>query len=211
MLIIFDCDGVLVDSELLVGHVHAEALAAIGLPVGEPELRRRFTGMTDEAMYAELAAEWGREFPPAYHAGVKARIEEAYRTRLRAVPGVPALLATLAGPVCVASSANPAKLHLGLSVTGLLERFAPHVFSAAEVPRGKPAPDLFLHAAARMGFDPATTVVVEDSPAGVQAGLAAGMRVLAYAGPGGGDAPVLAREGADVFTSMGDLPRLLRS
>lgn len=213
MLVIFDCDGVLVDSELMVARAHARALAAAGMPIGEAEVMRRFTGTADPEMYAILEAERGEPFPDAYHPDLKARIAESYRTELRAIDGVVEVLDAIRGPVCVASSAGPEKLRLGLEVTGLHDRFAPHIFSAAQVARGKPAPDLFLLAARTMGFAPADCLVIEDSIPGVQAGRAAGMRVIGFTGgghcgPGHGER--LLAEGAErVVGRMGELKALL--
>ncbi|HYF07595.1 MAG TPA: HAD-IA family hydrolase [Acetobacteraceae bacterium] len=215
MLVIFDCDGVLVDSEAFVGRIHAEALAAAGFPLTEAEIARRFTGHTDAEMYAAIEADAGRPVPPGYHEGVKAAIERAYRRDLRAIPGVEAAIDAAPGPVCVASSSAPSKLRLGLAVTGLLPRFDPHVFSAAEVARGKPAPDLFLHAAARMGAAPGDCLVIEDSLAGVAAARAAGMRIVGFSGGshcGPGHADRLATAGAErVFSAMADLADVLRA
>ncbi len=213
MLIIFDCDGVLVDSEVMVADAHAAALRAAGLPFTAEEVRARFTGMTDREMYAAIEAESGLAFAPDYFARLKEGIEADYRMRLRPVPGIAQVLAALDGPVCVASSSTPDKLRLGLTVTGLYERFAPHVFSASQVARGKPAPDLFLFAAREMGHAPADCLVIEDSLAGVQAARAAGMRVIgftggAHCGPGHGER--LAEAGAwRVAADMGAVGELL--
>lgn len=204
MLVILDCDGVLLDSELISSRAHADALAALGLPFAPSDVLRRFTGMPDRAMYALIEAEHGIRLPDDHDAGVKARVAEAYRTGLQAVPGAHAAVAAIADPVCVASSSTPEKLSLGLGLVGLRDRFAPNIFSASQVERGKPAPDLFLFAARNMGAKPADCLVIEDSLAGVQAARAAGMRAIgltagAHCGPGHGAR--LAGEGAEAVAA----------
>lgn len=214
-LVIFDCDGVLIDSEPLACRIDAEELTACGFPISAAEVARRFTGVPANEMRTAIEAEWGRPLPPGYEPAVAARIERAFRIGLEPLPGVPALLAGLAMPRCVASSSAPAKLRLGLEVTGLLDLFEPDLFSAAMVARGKPAPDLFLFAAERMGgISPARTVVIEDSLAGVQAGVAAGMTVIGFLGGSHcppGHADTLSRAGAaSLVRSHAELAILLR-
>jgi HAD superfamily hydrolase (TIGR01509 family) len=212
-LVIFDCDGVLIDSETITCRVQAERLAAHGFAIATEDLIRRFTGMRDREMYAILEHEHGRALPDGYDAATKALIAEAYRRELRALPGVAAALDAIALPVCVASSSNPQKLRFGLELTGLYPHFAPHLFSAAQVGRGKPAPDLFLFAAAEMGAKPADCLVIEDSVAGVQAARAAGMTAFGFCGgahcrDGHGD--LLREEGAALaFERMEALPSLI--
>ncbi len=130
----------------------------------------------------------------------------AFETELRPVPGIAAALDAITLPNCVASSASIEKMRVTLGQTGLWDRFEGRIFSATEVEHGKPAPDLFLHAASSMGWEPADCAVVEDSPAGVKAGLAAGMTVFGYAGT----TPAALLEGARVFTDMAELPALLQ-
>lgn len=151
-LIIFDCDGVLLDSEIIAARVNARAFARAGWPVSETELIRRFTGTPDAEMFEAVARELGRPLPNDHDALVKAEIEDAFRHELKAIAGVHDVLASIQAPKCIASSSSPAKLKLGLSLTGLYEHFAPHIFSATMVARGKPAPDLYLFAAKQMGF-----------------------------------------------------------
>ena len=203
-LIIFDCDGVLIDSEIIVAKAHANALAALACPVTFDDLIHRFTGVPDREMYAVIEAEWGQALPADYDQSVKGAVAASYRRDLRAVDGIHHVLGRLTSPVCVASSSSLEKLKLGLSLTGLHEHFAPHIFSADQVARGKPAPDLFLFAAEKMGFDPADCIVVEDSAAGVQAARAAKMPVIGFTGashcpPRHGER--LQREGAAVVLS----------
>lgn len=211
-LVIFDCDGVLVDSEPIAARIHAEALAGLGHAIGAEEIIRRFTGVPDRDMYAELEAEIGA-LPADYDEDVKTAIARSYARDLQAIAGVHDAVAALDLPVCVASSSVPEKLRLGLDLVGLYERFAPNVFSATQVRRGKPAPDLFLFAAARMGVAPERCIVIEDSVAGVRAAVAAGMAVLGFCGGshcGPGHAEMLLREGADrTFDDMRQLPAIL--
>jgi HAD superfamily hydrolase (TIGR01509 family) len=152
-------------------------------------------------------ARLGRPLPPAFEASFWERAEVALRAELRPVPGIHEALERIPTPTCVASSGRIDKMRVTLGVTGLLRRFEGRIFSAADVPRAKPWPDLFLHAAERMGAAPTTCVVVEDSPRGVEAGVAAGMRVLGYAART--DASELAGAGAEIFSDMRLLPQLL--
>jgi len=213
-LVIFDCDGVLIDSEPIVNRVHAEALSRLGYPLTAEECTRRFAGMPDRAMYDIIETERGVALPSDYDAETKARIAAAYRTELRAIPEVEQALSGLSGRLmCVASSSLPDKMRLGLELVGLYERFAPHLFSASMVARGKPAPDLFLYAAERMTIRPERCVVVEDSVAGVTAARAAAMTVLGFTGGGHcgpDDAARLLEAGARVvFERMALLPTLV--
>jgi len=206
-LVIFDCDGVLVDSEPLSNRILAERLTAIGLPTTTEESIRDYMGRSWRTDQEIIEGRLGRPLPggwvDAYHAAVIA----AFATELEPVAGIAAALDAIALPSCVASSSAHPRIRAALEATGLLERFDGRIFSATEVEHGKPAPDLFLHAAARMGVAPERCVVVEDAPPGAEAGRRAGMHVLGYAGL---TAPeLLEAEGARVFTSMAELPALL--
>jgi HAD superfamily hydrolase (TIGR01509 family) len=209
-LVIFDCDGVLVDSERLSVRVDVEYLARLGWPMSEAEIVELFVGRSDADMRAAIEATIGGPIP----ADIDEEFERVYREtlerELEAVPGVQAVLEALARagtPVCVASSGTHAKIGRSLRKTGLERFFGDRIFSATDVEHGKPAPDLFLHAAARMGAAPERCVVVEDAPPGAEAGRRAGMDVLGYAGL---TAPeLLAAEGARVFASMAELPALI--
>lgn len=212
-LVIFDCDGVLIDSEPLVNRVHAGILALCGYAIGAEALMERFCGVSDADMLAAIARESDRPLPADYQSRVALRLEEDYRRALRPIPGVAEALAGLALPMCVASSSVPAQLRLGLEVAGLLGFFDPHLFSATMVARGKPAPDLFLHAAERMGAAPQHCLVVEDSLAGIEAARAAGMSALGFCGgshcrPGHGER-LLAAGAALVIQDMRDLPAVI--
>ncbi len=207
-LVIFDCDGVLIDSERLAIKVEAQALAMLGWPLSEAEIIARFMGRSDREMHAVIEAHLGRALPGDWYDEMQARYREVFAAELEPVAGVLDVLDRITVPSCVASSATHAHLQYTLGLTGLYERFAGRIFSADEVARGKPAPDLFLHAAGQMGADPAGCVVVEDSRPGVEAARAAGMRVLAFAG-GLTSAETLDGPSTTVFDDMRDLPRLL--
>jgi HAD superfamily hydrolase (TIGR01509 family) len=183
-LVIFDNDGVLVDSERLANQVLARLLTELGRPTTFDECVESYLGGTIERVRSLVEKELGGplpgDFEERYHAGLFA----AFDAGLVAVPGVEAVLDGLleaSTPFCVASSGSRERIRRSLRRVGLEDRFEGRAFSAEEVPHGKPAPDLFLHAAARLGADPAATVVVEDSPLGVEAALAAGMRVIGFA------------------------------
>lgn len=181
-MIIFDCDGVLIDSEIISNAADAEAFTANGFPITTREMIARFMGRPKREIWAEIESEMGRPLPAGLIERIEADIKRRYREELAAIPGVAAAIAAVGGPRCVASSSEMSKLRLALEVTGLLPLFDPHVFSASQVARGKPAPDLFLYAAATMAVDPARCLVVEDSQAGVIAARAAGMRVIGFTG-----------------------------
>lgn len=181
-LVIFDCDGVLVDSEILSAEVEAQALAALGVAVTPNEVMQRFVGLTQEAMEARLEQDFGLKLPPDHAETTRQMLRAAYLARLEPIPGVRDLLLALPMPFCVASNSPPAKLGLGLSITNLFEIVYPNIFCAKLVAQGKPAPDLFLHAARTLGADPAATVVVEDSVVGITAAKAAGMTAIGFVG-----------------------------
>lgn len=206
-LVIFDCDGVLVDSEKLSIEVDRRVLADLGWSLSHDEILHRFVGRSSAHFRAEVEAHRGRPLPDDWEAPYQPWYLDAFARELTAVDGVEAALDEITTATCVASSGTHAKIRRTLGQTGLLPRFDGRIFSADDVANGKPAPDLFLHAAERLGVDPERCVVVEDSRFGVQAARAAGMRVLGYAG-GLTPAEWLEREGAIVFTDMRDLPEL---
>ena len=205
-LVIFDCDGVLVDSERLAVRTEVEVLAALGWPLSERDVVERFVGRSPGYMRSAIEHQLGH--PIDFDRLFMQRHDEVFERELRAVDGVVALLDALTGPICVASSGTPERIRHSLELVGLADRFGDRIFSASEVAHGKPAPDLFLHAAATMGAEPTRCAVIEDSVPGVQAGCAAGMTVFAYAG-GATDATALARPGATVVESMSALVGLL--
>jgi HAD superfamily hydrolase (TIGR01509 family) len=207
-LVIFDCDGVLVDSERIAIRVEAEFLAELGWPLTETEIVERFMGHTSEYMDQAIELQLGSRLPQDWKDQFARRYREAFAAELVPVDGVLEALGQITTPTCVASSGSHDKLRFTLGHTGLYERFEGRIFSGYEVANNKPAPDLFLHAAARMKAEPACCAVIEDSRPGVEAARAAGMAAFGYAG---GLTPPerLAGEGTVVFTDMRDLPRLL--
>ena len=204
-LVIFDCDGVLVDSEPLSNRILAERLTAIGLPTSTEDAMRDYMGRSWKTDQELIERRLGGPLPDGWVDGYHAEVFEAFERELEPVPGLPEALDDIELPWCVASSSAHPRIRASLTATGLLDRFEGRIFSATDVEHGKPAPDLFLLAADTMGAEPERCVVVEDAPAGVQAGLAAGMTVLGYAG--------LTRpeqlDGARVFGSMAELPALI--
>ena len=207
-LVIFDCDGVLVDSEPISVRVDVELFAEVGLPMTEAEVIDRFVGRSPEVIVAAIEDQLGHGLPDGVFERAERRLRDAWATELTPVDGIVQALEQITDPVCVASSSTHDSLRYKLELTGLYERFAGRIFSATEVANGKPAPDLFLHAAEQMGTDPSRCVVVEDSHHGVQAARAAGMNVLAYAG-GVTPADVLIGPSTIVFRDMRALPQLI--
>jgi len=207
-LVIFDCDGVLIDSERLGVEVDTAVVRELGWPLSEVEVIERFVGRSDRDNRATIEAHLGRKLPADWLETIENRYREAFADRLTPVDGVLDALEQITLPSCVASGATHAHLRFTLGLTGLYDRFAGRIFSSEDVARGKPAPDLFLHAAERMEADPARCVVIEDSRPGVEAARAAGMRVLAFAG---GLTPAERLDGPDtvVFDDMRELPGLL--
>jgi HAD superfamily hydrolase (TIGR01509 family) len=209
-LVIFDCDGVLVDSERIAVKVDLAVLAELGWPLGEAEIIDRFMGRSHAFFVAEVEANVGRRLPEGWDGQFEHRYLEALEADLQPVDGVIEALHEIELPTCVASSGSQRRMRLTLGITGLWERFEGRIFSGDEVAEAKPAPDLFLYAADRMGAAPGSCVVIEDSRHGVRAARRAGMPVLGYAG--GLTAPgLLSEEGAVVFDDMRALPGLLRS
>jgi HAD superfamily hydrolase (TIGR01509 family) len=206
-LVIFDCDGVLVDSEPTSNRILAERLTAIGLPTTTEESMRDFMGRSWKWGLGQIEARLGRPVPDDFSARYHEELFAAFERDLRAVPGIEAALDRIELPTCVASSGAHDRIRAALRPAGLLERFEGRIFSATDVERGKPAPDLFLHAAREMGAAPGRCVVIEDAVAGVQAGRAAGMDVLGYTALT--DPQALRAEGARTFASMDELPALV--
>lgn len=207
-LVIFDCDGVLVDSERISVRIDVRVLAELGWPLSEAEVIERFVGRSEAYMVSEIEATLGRRLTAGWDEAYSALYREAFEAELAPVDGVVAALDEIATPTCVASSSSHERLRHTLGLTGLLERFDGRIFSAEDVRNGKPAPDLFLHAAATLGADPARCAVIEDSRYGVEAARAAGMRAFGYAG-GLTPADRLAGPATTVFDAMHELPGLL--
>jgi HAD superfamily hydrolase (TIGR01509 family) len=208
-LVIFDCDGVLVDSETLACELQVERLAELGIAMTASEVTERYLGRSIAYVNAAVAEQLGAPPPTDRQRYWEERYRELMTERLRPIPGVAEALERIALPVCVASSSGPESIAFKLSLCGLTDWFGDRIFSAAQVQHGKPAPDLFLLAADRLGADPARCAVIEDSPVGVQAGRAAGMRTFAYAGGGTVARDWLEGEATVVFDDMRRLPELL--
>jgi HAD superfamily hydrolase (TIGR01509 family) len=213
-LVIFDLDGVLVDSEPISSRVTAEALAEAGIEISGADVCDRFLGLSTASMLRTVEAEHGCRLPTSFQETLRARILRAFEHGLEPVAGIPAVLDALPSRRCVASSSHPERIRRSLELVGLLDRLAPNLFSATMVDHGKPAPDLFLLAAAGMAADPVRCLVVEDSVVGVRAGKAAGMTVFGFAGASharpGTHALRLEAAGADtVFAEMTTLLALV--
>ena len=212
-LIIFDCDGVLVDSETISCRTDSLCLAEIGIAMSAEEIMDRYLGISAATMCGDIERRVSRSLPADFADTLRARVAAAFDAELAPIAGVTTMLDTLPFRRCVASSSAPERLRHSLSLTGLLGYFEPHIFSATQVARGKPAPDLFWFAADAMRATRATCVVIEDSVPGVQAAVAAGMQVIGFAGgahcrPGHGER--LREAGATaVADAMHKLPALL--
>jgi HAD superfamily hydrolase (TIGR01509 family) len=214
-LLIFDCDGVLVDSEMLASRALSRYLSELGAPLTEAESRARFTGMSIASVKAAVEKQEGILLPDDFEDELWRRDQTVFARDLAPIPGIANLLSRAAVPVCVASSGRPEKIAHSLKVTGLADYFYGHLFSARMVNRGKPAPDLFLLAAEKMGVPPERCLVVEDSVFGVEGALAAGMAVVGFsggshAGPGYGER-LTAAGAPHVFATMANLSDHLSS
>lgn len=212
MLLIFDCDGVLVDSEALACEIDAQILTKIGLPHTAQDIARKFVGVSFKDMVARLEAEHGRTLPTDLGAQLDCALFAKFETDLNPIEDVREAILSLPYPRCVASSSTPDRIALSLRITGLSDLFD-HVFSATQVARGKPAPDLFIHAAKSMGASPQDCVVIEDSAAGIQGALAAGMQAIGFVGGahcGPEHAEKLKQAGArTIIKQMTDLPKMV--
>jgi HAD superfamily hydrolase (TIGR01509 family) len=210
-LVIFDCDGVLVDSEVISNEVLARLLSEQGLPTTLARSREQYQGLLLAEVVARAEATLGRELPDDWLTTYQDERDAALRRELEPVPGAAAAVTAVrrAGVrVCVASQAKLRKVRLVLDLTGLSPLFGEHtLFSAESVPRGKPHPDLFLHAAATMGAEPGRCAVVEDTPSGVTAARAAGMRALGLTADS--DEAALRAAGAECLAHLDELPALL--
>jgi HAD superfamily hydrolase (TIGR01509 family) len=214
--VLFDCDGVLVDSEPITNRVLAEMLGELGWPLTTDESMRIFTGkaVKDEADLIE--SKTGFRITPEWLHGFRERRNEALERDLTAIPNAPAavraLFEQLDGRIACASGADRFKVELQLEKVGILECFAGRVFSGHEMPRSKPAPDVYLAAAAALGVDPKRCAVVEDTVTGAMAGVAAGATVFGYStGESGHSGPEALRSvgAVQVFSDMAELPALL--
>jgi HAD superfamily hydrolase (TIGR01509 family) len=212
-LVIFDCDGVLIDSEIIFGRVLGECLIAADFPTTIAEAMVLGFGKNRLTLTAAIEARFGRSLPEGFFEAMRARVDIAFEHELRPMPGIEDLLSALPAQRCVASNSHLERVRHALSVTRLLPLFDPHVFSASQIARGKPAPDLFLFAARQLGAPPEECVVVEDSTTGVEAAMAAGMPVVGFYGGShcpGDHADRLVTAGCSrVFARMPDLAAFL--
>ncbi|QND51480.1 HAD family phosphatase [Phyllobacterium sp. 628] len=210
-LVIFDCDGVLVDTETLANQHLIKMLNASGYPITFDEARKNLCGMPMRAVKEKVEAEGyslGEDFVERWYQAIPIIFENG----VEAIPHIEDVIGAVKQSglsYCVASSAHVEKMHLTLGKTGLISHFKDVLYSASMVPRGKPFPDLFLHAAKEMGFEPSRAVVIEDSVAGTTAGTAAGMRVFSYCGDEHADHAGLTAAGGILFDDMRKLPALL--
>jgi HAD superfamily hydrolase (TIGR01509 family) len=212
-LIIFDCDGVLVDSEVISCRAHADVLTRHGYPITPEQVFHRFLGRATRQANLEVEAELGRSLPAEYHSQLQDELFRAFEADLEAVPHIHTALDGIDQAICIASSGSHPRMQVTLGRTKLFERFAPNIFSASQVSNGKPAPDLFLFAAGQMKVAPERCIVIEDSVSGIKGGLAAGMPVLGFHGgshcrEGYGD-KLRAAGATAIFGDMRELPGLI--
>jgi HAD superfamily hydrolase (TIGR01509 family) len=208
-LVIFDCDGVLIDSEPIANRVFSRQLESVGIFMTPEEVMRTFVGRSRDTCIRMAGQMRGKPLPADFAQAWDAALHDALEREVKAVEGVADLLRSLALPYCVASNGEPRHMRLGLTAAGLMPLVEGRLFSASQVAHPKPAPDLFLHAARTMGFAPRRCAVVEDTATGVKAGIAAGMKVFGYAGSARTDRDALRANGAVVFEEMKALPALL--
>jgi HAD superfamily hydrolase (TIGR01509 family) len=206
-LILFDCDGVLVDSEPIANQLFTTMVQELGAAMTPEENDRLFRGRSMESCRKILSEHLGREISPAFFDEFHDRLFARLRLELKPVDGIHEALDQIKIPSCVASSGSHEKMQLTLNHCGLWDRFAGRIFSAHDVTRGKPFPDLFLHAAKTLDVDPARCAVIEDSLPGIQAAVAAGMKPFAYEPFGATQA--MRENGAVIFSDMRQLPELL--
>jgi HAD superfamily hydrolase (TIGR01509 family) len=208
-LVIFDCDGVLVDSELITNRIFAGMLNEMGIPVSLDDVFEQFVGRSMPQCLELTAGLLGRPVPDGFLPEFQARTAAALKSELKAVPDIEEVLATMGIPFCVASSGTHEKMHTTLGVTGLLPKFQGKMYSVTEVAKSKPAPDVFLYAARQSGVDASACAVIEDTPTGVRAGVAAGMTVFGYCAltP---QQRLIAAGAHYTFECMRDLPELIR-
>lgn len=201
-LVIFDCDGVLVDSEPLSNQVMAEHITRLGWSMGGAESMQRFKGSTMSNVHRAIEDYLGTCVDRAWLDAFREELMDRMRTELCAIPGIKVLISRIESAgfkTCVASQGPHEKMAVSLGATGLFETFKGRIFSAVDVANPKPAPDLFLHAAAQMDAAPSRCVVIEDSATGVQGALAAGMRVIGYDSEESGE---LKKDGVVVVSAM---------
>jgi HAD superfamily hydrolase (TIGR01509 family) len=214
MFIMFDCDGVLVDSEIIASAVDAELFTRLGYEITPDQVTRRFAGLTAKAIAEIVEAELGRPLPDAFFAEHQEELDRRLAAELKAVPGIHDLLDRLDGPRCICSNSSGARLKISLEKTRLYDRFKPYIYSAVEVGNyePKPAPNVYLHALKAFGVPAREALVVEDSVFGIAAARAAGARVVGFTGGAHtwpGHADLLTEAGAEtVIRRFSDLPKV---
>jgi HAD superfamily hydrolase (TIGR01509 family) len=212
MLFIFDCDGVLVDSEILAARVDSELLTKAGYPITPEEVIQRFAGLTAEAFMRVVEEEMGHPLPSDFHDDQRSELDDLLAREVTAVAGVEDMLERIDGPRCIGSNSTDERLKLMLTRTGLYDRFRPYIYSARQVGDGqpKPSPNVYRHAIKEFGVDPREALIVEDSVFGVRAAKAAGARVVGFTGGAHswqGHADMLTEAGAaTVIKRFADLP-----
>lgn len=209
-LLIFDCDGVLVDSELITNRVFVGMLNELGLALTLEDMFERFVGRSMPQCLSMIKELLGHDVPAEFQAQFRVRIAAALKSELKAVAGIESVLKSVTLPYCVASSGTHEKMQMTLGLTGLLPKFQGRMFSVTEVAHPKPHPDVFLHAAKQMGVAASSCAVIEDTPTGVLAGVAAGMTVFGFCA----HTPrhrLLEAGAHHIFERMRDLPRLIGS
>jgi HAD superfamily hydrolase (TIGR01509 family) len=214
-VVIFDCDGVLVDSEVIALAETRQALGEAGLHLSDEEVLDRFLGLSADAVALSAEKDLGGALPASFSSDLTRRILAGFEHELKGVVGIRQALAGLGARVCVASSSPPERIRLSLAAVGYKALFEPNIFSASAVKRGKPSPDLFLHAAHEMSVEPSACLVIEDSVPGVQAAAAAGMPVFGFTGgshvTGAAQGNRLIAAGAAlIFADMTELPDIIR-
>ena len=213
-LVIFDCDGVLIDSEVIFGRVLGECMIATDFPITMDEAMVFGLGKNRMTLTAAVETRFGRTLPEGFFEAMRARVDVAFERELMPIAGIEELLASLSAARCVASNSHLDRVRHALTLTRLLPPFEPHIFSASQVERGKPAPDLFLFAAHQLGAQPEDCIVVEDSATGVEAAVAAGMLVVGFCGgshcPNGHADELLGAGCSEVFAQMPELGAFLR-
>jgi len=214
MLFAFDCDGVLVDSEIIAAEVDAEILTRIGYPVTVEDVSRRFAGLTSKSIFELVEAELGHPVPADVLDEQRRELDKRLARDLKSVPGADAILDVIDGPRCVCSNSSTERLRISLEKTGLYDRFKPYIYSAVEVgtKEPKPSPNVYRHAAKAFDIEPREMLVIEDSVFGVTAAKAAGARVVGFTGASHtwpGHADLLTDAGAEtVIKRFADLPRV---
>jgi HAD superfamily hydrolase (TIGR01509 family) len=213
-LIIFDCDGVLIDSEILSNRAEVELLKSFGIEFELGEYMAQFVGKSTKDVLKTIEVLHDVRLPAEFRRLAETQIFTAFKTELQPIPGIFELIDSINTAKCIASSSSLSRLDITLKITGLLDKFSPHIFSAEQVSRGKPAPDLFLFAANKMQTSPDRCIVIEDSPYGVRAGIQAGMTVIGFTGGSHiqpGHAARLLDEGAiDICSDMSQVSAWLK-